>query len=67
MVEIKIQFDPATGQIGLSGQIDQPILALGLLDMAKEILHRNMRAAAGPKVISMPPVVLGAAGLRNGR
>lgn len=63
-MEIRIQFDPATGKIGLSGQMDNAVMALGMLDMAREIIHRNMREAQGPRIMPAP---IDLTKLRNGR
>lgn len=61
MVEITIKFDPATGRIDLGGEIGPFVQALGVLDMAKELIHRQMRDKAS-KVITMAPVILGGRG-----
>lgn len=64
LIELRITFDPATGQVNLNaseGAISQRLLMYGILDMARDIVHEyatnaQVRAAAqrsvqGPRLV----------------
>lgn len=40
-VELIITFDPNTGSIGVRGPLQQPMLALGMIEMAREAMLRD--------------------------
>lgn len=40
-IEMVIRFNPQTGQVAISGPIDQRLICYGMLEMAKEILVKR--------------------------
>ena len=55
----------ADGRIGVSGPIDNLVLCLGLLELAKDALRNHaQQKTAGPKILVPTPRLVGAG---NGR
>lgn len=56
-IRITITFDPGNGQIGLQGPIQDPILFMGMLEMAKAALleARAKAVSAIVPIQGMPP------------
>lgn len=53
-IEIVIRFNPATGQVGFSGPLDQRLICYGMLEMAKEILTKQAEAPRTNGLIQPP-------------
>lgn len=43
------------GQIAVSGNAPNPIIMLGMLEMAKSLVARNIGKEPGPQVVVAPP------------
>lgn len=56
MIELRITFDPATGQVLVHGPIDQRMACYGLLEMAREIIAAH--ATVEPSRVIVPPAGL---------
>lgn len=63
MVELLISMDPQTGAVQLQGPLDNAVLCLGLLDMARDLVHERRKQAPERPRLVLPPA---AGPLRNG-
>ncbi len=63
LVELKVFYRPSTGEIGVTGCIDHPIYALGLLDFALDLVKSRMRTRAASRIA---PASLAPFSLRRG-
>lgn len=54
MIELKIMFDPQTGQLQVGGPINDKILCYGLLERAKDMVRDfdATKAASSPIIIA---------------
>lgn len=56
-IEIRIVYDAATGNIQVHGPVQNPLLMLGLLEMAKGGLRLQGRPEPPPKIVVPQPLV----------
>ena len=54
--EVAIRFNPATQEIFMQGPLAQPVVLLGMLEMAKELVLKTQREGGKKKksLITMP-------------
>lgn len=57
-ITLTITFDPASGAVNVSGPIQDRILCLGMLELAKEAMAAEAKRQASQILIARPKVVV---------
>jgi len=50
-LELKISLDQITGGISVNGPIDNPLIAYGMLELAKAAIHAHNTAKGNGKIV----------------
>lgn len=57
MIQLVIDYDPHSNQIGVSGPVDQKTLCYGLLESAKDAIRDHCRPSQAGIVAASPEMV----------